>query len=553
MSDTKLSIAKQVNVGREHSKILRVCGTLTSKQVVSPNGNVSSSQILFSNVALPSLSSSVISKNMRVRYVLQVAATATPPVFNPFAANDAAQPTLVLRQFPLSSVTDTLTATINNVSSTINLRQVLSGYTRVIDPKYLECKASEGPSQCDDNCILTADALLAVDAAPLSNQVFSTYYNGSHTNRGSFEPFVVGTPANSVRYEIVEPVMVSPLTLDDEAIFLANINTFSLQYNMSNTLDMVLTSGQAALPAGLAVSFVSAFLEFDIISLDTRIVSIPRVYMTDYVNPQYFLKDGSAAVGIGALVPQIQIVSDSIRLATMPETIIIYAAPSQASRSATPGRLADAFLQWGSAGATDTGALSIQLNSRQGLLRAASTKELYRMSVRNGYPYSFTTWQKTGGPVIVNTVVDLGLSPENSDIFPQMAGNVILQVTATYNNSNYVNAAVQQGVDTAVNFTPTLTLICMQKGIAMISPDSMALDLGPLSVSEVNAALMSSAKGEAIPEQVVDAFENYGGSLFTKKKGFLSSVAMGQGGAGPEGGVLSAAGLSGLKRHGGRK
>jgi len=134
-----------------------------------------------------------------------------------------------------------------------------------------------------------------------------------------------------------------------------------------------------------------------------------------------------------------------------------------------------------------------------------------------------------------------------------MAGNVILQVTATYNNSNYVNAAVQQGVDTAVNFTPTLTLICMQKGIAMISPDSMALDLGPLSVSEVNAALMSSAKGEAIPEQVVDAFENYGGSLFTKKKGFLSSVAMGQGGAGPEGGVLSAAGLSGLKRHGGRK
>ena len=539
MTDVKLALAKQVNVAREYAKVLRVAGTLTSYQVTTQNGTISNSQLLFSNVALPSLSNSVISKNMRVRYQVVVSATADPPVFNPTVALGA-PPTLVLRQFPLSACTDTLTAQINNVSSTINLRQIISGYSRMIDMKYLKSKASEAPSQCDDNAVLSADTLQAVDGVPTSNQVFSTYYNGSHWNRGCFEPIAYDGTAHSFTYEIVEPVMVSPFSLDDTATFFANINTLSIQYNMSGLTDMLLVANQGALPAGLSVTLGSqAFLEFEVISLDNRVVSIPRVYMTDYCFPQYFLKSfGSVTTDVTSSFSQVN--SDTLRLASMPEHIIIYANCPPTARG---GRIADSFLQWGVAGGADgANALSITLNNRQGLLQASSVKELWRISVRNGYPYSFTTWKKCGGPIIISPALDLGLSPENSDIYAGMAGNVILQVSASLNSSNFTEASVQQG-STALTFAPQLVVVCMMKGVAEISPDSMALNLGYLSVAEVNAVLSDApSKGESIPDHVIDAYEVAGGALFGQKKALLGSVAHGamkeHGGS-----VLSGAGL----------
>jgi len=530
MSETKVLLTRPVNISQNYAKTIRVGGTLQSYQVINQTGSSTGSQILFQNLALPSLGNSVISKNMRVRYVVQLTANADPPVFNPLNPLTDAPPQMVFRQFPLSSITDTLTVSINNVSSTINLRNVLPGYARTIDKFYLMSKASEAPSQCDDNSILSGDALMAAGGAPLSNQVFSTYYNGSHVNRGSFEPIGYDAGTHTFTYEICEPVMCSPLALDDTSPYLANCNTLNIQYNYSNLTDMVLTAGQGALPAGFAVAITNAFIEYDVISLDNRIVSIPRVYMTPYFNTQYFNKtDASGLINTNSNPQPITFTSDSIRLSSMPELLIIFAGPSQSSRSAHPGQLADAFLQWGDSGAAGIGAVNLSLNNRQGLLQSCSTKELYRISVKNGYCYSYTTWLKCGGPIVLSPVSDLGLDISAGDVLPGMAGNVILQVTTRHNNSNWYFAGLQQAVGTNINNVQfQQTIVCVYKGVAEISPDSMALNLGILSASEVNMALSKApASGESIPENLVDAYE--GGHLFGQKAPLLGSVARGAG------------------------
>jgi hypothetical protein len=418
-------------------------------------------------------------------------------------------------------------------------------------------KASEGPSQCDDNAILGFDRLATVGNQITSSQVMSGYYNSSDKSaRGCFEPVSItlstpegGVPTNFVTFDIAEPVLCSPLVLSDESPFFANISTLSIQYNMSNLQDAFVNALQVAPLAGTVVSLGSqAFLEYEVISLDNRIVSIPRVYMTPYVLPQYFTKQANGTVATNGAPALINIVSDTLRLASMPEHITIYCVPSIANRASFPSQIADSFFAWGTIASqlgAGTGCLSIQLNNRQGLLQAASVKELYRITRRNGYQYSYQTWLKSGGPIILRPETDLGLSPENSDIFPMMTGSVLLQATCSFTTKNFTDATVQlAGVTNLTALRPELYVICHMKGVAEISADSMALNLGPLSAVEVNALLASApAKGESIPSPVLDAFEPEGAGLFSGKKSLMGSVARGVSHGGMGGSVMSGAGL----------
>lgn len=49
----KVILNKQVNVGKDRAKLLRVSGTQNTYQVNTVNGVASGGSILFSNIALP--------------------------------------------------------------------------------------------------------------------------------------------------------------------------------------------------------------------------------------------------------------------------------------------------------------------------------------------------------------------------------------------------------------------------------------------------------------------------------------------------------------------
>ena len=84
MDGIKVILADQINLSADRAKILRVSGTQISYQNQTANGSVAGGSILFSNLALPSLANSCISRNMRVSYRVAVSAPAgTLNLYNP--------------------------------------------------------------------------------------------------------------------------------------------------------------------------------------------------------------------------------------------------------------------------------------------------------------------------------------------------------------------------------------------------------------------------------------------------------------------------------------
>lgn len=576
MTDSlKVVLNNEINVGADRRKLLYVSGTQKTYNNPANNGSITGGQILFSSVALPSLSNSVLSRNMRIRYRVQVSSTAALPIYDPNGQyNSFAQPiSLAPRAFPLSTCTDTVIVTVNNVPTSINLRQTLPAILKTVPKWYLEKQSSEAPSMLDNWPLLPSDAHVEIVAGTpaggaVSNQVLSAAWNCDHAkSRASFAPVSFSAGGTVAIYEICEPIFCPPFSLYDSQTFLGDVNTISVQFNYSQLNDMFcygvnLTQAQGTYQPAFTVALVdnSARLEYEVISLDSRVVAVPRVLSYPYAMPQPFdvpitgITAGTATpLSNGAVQNAVAQQSQSLRLSYMPSLIYIYAglAPSQRASVAVAGQpsYSDCNLAIGqasgAAGAlvynTDqTGVVSIQLNNRQGLLQGASIKDLYRISVKNGYQYSWNEWLMNP-IVIVSPVNDLGLDMSQSDIYPDMNGNVTLQVQASFNNWNYI-AATTLFAGTASTGWATISVsalrffvTCVQSGIQEVSPDTLVTNTGPISAAELKEALSKSSAGREdmyLPSTAIDKKTEAGAGLsdlFGSAKNVLSSVAKGVG------------------------
>lgn len=582
MDAVKVILDEQINIGADRAKLLRVSGTQITYNTPSNNGSIVGGQILFSNLSLPSLSSSVISRNMRIRYRVSVTANAgTLGLFNPNFQNrqgavvggtfpDRVDPPKgALRPFALTSCTDTLILTVNNVPIATSNRQMMSGLMRTIPKEYLEKQATEGPSQLDNGCILVSDANLAVVAGVAitevsltltSSQPLSSNFNCPYsTSRGSFAPISYtsdGVNPDVAVFEVCEPVFSPILSLYEDNRFLSNVNTLSIQYSYSNLGDMFVYAYGQAYPAGYAVSLVdnSARIEYSVISLDNRVVAIPRVVSYDYNMPQFFptpLSAFTAPVSTGAVQNTGFVQSQSLRLSYMPSLIYIYAQVPVATRCqnaiAGSASLADFYYALGNASGSvgaggvtyntdQTNIISINLNNRQGLGAGLSIRSLYRLAVSNGYVSSFNDW--LASPVVIlSPTKDLGLDlGAGSDIYPNQNGNVTLSFQASFNNSNVLQRTMElnaSGSAWLVQTGVTLMCLCIQEGIAEISPDTLVLNGGSLSATEVKVAIEEGASAES-PETafVPSVVEKQGAGLkdmFGKTRNVVTSVAKGIG------------------------
>lgn len=602
MTDSvKVVLNSQINVGADRRKLLYVSGTTKTYNNPSANGSITSGQVLFSNIALPSLSNSVISRNMRVRYQIQMTCQAGTNtncgIVNPNLAYNAGGSFVnktygALRPFPLSTCTDSCILTINNVPVAVNLRQAMPAILKTIPKEYLEKQATECPSQLDNLPLLITDSNFATqgsdfNCATSSCQPLSESFNSPHSvSRGSFKPIRYDISAGgttSVIFEVCEPVFVSPCSLFDEQEFLANINTLSLQYNYSLLQDAFVFGGgmQGAndlapfvYPPGYAVSLVndSARLEYEQISLDTRVVAIPRVVSYPWAIPQIYGKNvGTLASPLSNTISSLVLQqSDTLRLSFMPSLVYVFAHIPVNTRAtySTAGNysFADCNFALGSASGAynpqayaagsptstiiydtnQTGVINVQLNNRQGLLQGASIKDLYRVAVRNGYPYSWNEWLMN--PVVIfNPVADLGLDLSQSDIYPDMNGNVTLQIQLTYNTWNYVSETITlyggtftQPAQSWAQIAGTgpvqteLMVVAVQSGVAEISPDTFITNGGPISAMEVKQALGTASRGETdayIPSHMTKLTPQGAGisDLFGNVKNVVSSVAKGVG------------------------
>ena len=571
MDSVKVILDENINVGSDRAKLLRVNGTQITYNNPQNNGSIVGGQILFSNITLPSLANSVISRNMRIRYRVTVTATTTTGVM----ANASAPytvPKVTFRPFPLSTCTDTAILTVNNVPVAVSLRQVMPAILRTIPKKYLEKEASECPTQLDNSAVLINDAAGVGGSYAISSQPSSSMINcPNQTSRGSFLPISSVSAGGTTVYtfELCEPIFVPPLSLYDDKTFLANVNTLSYQANYSLLNDMCVVAVDNGLfagtgtapvyPAVFSVALVdnSARLEYSVISLDSRVVAIPRVVSYDYALPQFFPTPISAfANPLSAIAIQSTglIQSQSLRLSYMPGLIYVYAQvpvnTRAAAAAATAAAYSDTFLALGTASGTagtplvntmiyntdQTNVVSIQLNNRQGLLSGASIKDLYRIACSNGYSYPYSQWL-VNPIVIINPTKDLGLDLSSSDIYPNQNGNVTLSIQVGFNTWNYSTATNQFATAApgwATLQTTNLMVVCVQEGICELSPDTLVINTGALSATEVKMAIEDASKAESaetafVPSSVEKAGGGALSDLYGNTRSVISGVAKGVG------------------------
>ena len=170
--------------------------------------------------------------------------------------------------------------------------------------------------------------------------------------------------------------------------------------------------------------------------------------------------------------------------------------------------------------------LSISIGTRTGLLASASCKTLYRMSKKNGYRGSFFDWMYgSGSLLIIDPVSDLGVDIAAGDALPSEAGSINFQVSATYNGQNILFGGAGPYNNNAQQVE--LMTVVVYAGTANITPDGCVFNTGELSRAEVDALVRTAPKNGNMASTETYRPTIKAGSLFSKFKSVLGTVANG--------------------------
>jgi len=548
MAEPRLVLDNRVNVSDAFDQLINYAGVNVNTFEIQPDGTTFNTQILFNNIVVPNLSSTLVSRNMRLRYNASFTYDATLAdgvnngpkfagvnvVYNgnnvqsvalQYAQNQVVDSAL-RAPFPIQSVCNSVSLTINSGTTTINSRQVLDPIARKLSKKYLMNQATECPSMLDNRWILTTDPVAtdgnAVNGDPTvlhmnSCQPLSKYENNcGGFSRASFLPVTVSANGNNITvvFNVVEQIAISPLTLHDKETFLANVNTLSLLLSYGSSLsDLYYTAN----PAGVAptIAILSPKLLLTYIQVNPEIMTIPRAVNYNYENVVYFAKSSTQALTAGTVATTIQLSSDTVRFQCMPSMIYVFLRNQVSQR--TPQQT-QTFYQWGFPQSQDQSAgLQINIGNRTGLLASASPQTLWRISKNNGFAGSFNEWQQGCGVFCLNPVSDLGIDP-SLDTLPLETGSVNFQVSATWNNANLIYSGDVAGGNAPVE----LMIVAVYAGVATITTDQCMFSLGSLSANEVSAVLSKS--GNMISSEHVQPTIQAEG-LFSKGKHILGKMA----------------------------
>jgi len=619
-SDIALVLDNRVNISSETTGLVRLGGVNTNYFSVQADGGPNyPSQIQWNNIVTPSLTTTMVSRNIRFIYQVQVSCTsvgalpAIPNLTLPKPSYDPSYPVeTTFRAFPLQSCCDTVSLLINGATTTINSRQVLSAMTRTIDKEYLKNQATEAPDMADQRAVLVANYapfsgtwqaagafpaggtvvnvafsngmvgtwtapgaypavgtrvavtitgrvgitaywvagsgfvanavnLVFVNVPLLSEQPLSVYEASQGATRASYQPISYKQNEGGLdiwQFLISEPLLISPLVLHDDEVFLSNINTLSVQLNYSILSDMLCSAGTSGIAnsavATVAISGITPQLQLTYIQVDPSVVSIPRMSSYHFENITYFPQ--IVATGVDLSVDNFfttPVVSQTIRFQTLPSTIYVFVrqAKSQTALGTGTGRAPDVFLPFGdNAGKAN---MSIQIGTRTGLLASATTKTIYRLSKRNGYNSSWNDYnQGSGGLLVLNPALDLGVNIEAGDVVSgEMASNVNFQISLQVNNANYLYTAGSQaerqalGVPTSANLE--LMIVAVYSGTANITPDGCLFNLGEYTTNEISTLVRTAPKDGSMVSSEAIAPTIQGRGLFSKFKSILGQTASG--------------------------
>ena len=386
------------------------------------------------------------------------------------------------RQFPVSSITDVATLSINGEQVSENVQSKLHAMlTYGNTPEQRRKSWSTAP--CQPDAYQAFGDYLSYGSA--RNPLADYGENSTEPSRGGFDVQV--TVANkTVRAIFTEPIWVSPLYngLGHQVEGLVNVNQLNLTLRYSTNASRVFCHHAiAALGATTATFYQAPELLVNYLTPDMT-QSLPSLQVLPYQSCNEYVRE-LPAISAAATA---NVFSDTIRLSQVPRFVYLFARRNEATSTYLTS---DSFL------GIDT--VSIQWNNEAGLLSGATKQDLFEMSSRNGCNLSYPAWTKYRGSVLALELgKDIGL-PDG--LAPGVNGQFTIQAQMTFRNLD------------ATTFTGTFYMVAVNQGIFTVAPNVGRASLGGVSPEKVMMA------GESMEKN--DHTELEGGSFWHSAKSIV--------------------------------
>lgn len=454
---------------------------------------------------------------------------------------------ICLAPFPNHQLCSTLQATINNNSTSINIRDVLPALLKLEEGRELQRFSGTTPTSSDvyynytecqgnpNNTVGSFNLLTSEITSPrgafygynISGSAASTKIGVRMSVEGS-----AGAYTYTLTYQTAEPLICPPF------LYGAPISNTAGMYGVQN-MNLVCNF----VNGNRAIRFISALAQTT--GSFTGTVSISNIsnarlllnYLTPHPSdlmparnvvpymeyPRYF-SSPNTAITAGSTAT---LVSNTYNLNQIPDKLIIFCRkPSSTTLTPTD---ADTFLVINS--------ISINFNNNAGILSSASMADLYRYSVEAGSNQSFIEFcgQTFSGSALANSVQTTTAAAPSDNLSSGSAtpiatcgsvlcldfGRHIQLIEDYYAPGSLGNFQVQFNVNvlnqSSGNVTPDLVLITVNSGVFVTERGQSSVYTGILTKQDVLDASQQEAYGQASIKRKVGGAHLDGGKALPRR------------------------------------
>ena len=486
--------------------------------------------------------------------------------------------TEALQAFPLNSLMTTVQATINNVSVSTNLQDVLPMLMVMSDRKVLSKYNSLTPSLRDAHWGEYKDAP-ATNANPLASYNNSSY-DEAFEPRGAFsldflqiDRYVAGvytdhSPISTattnvfkifLTVSLAEPFLaLSPFVNCEPEMNagLVGVNNMSMVLNIDSTCRRVLSTannsvvggnslvgyissvqlGWADAPDGFSskpIGFENTRLLFNFLSLQPeQYAKISTKNVVPYLDYPRYLTTFNNAQSVSVGGTQV-LTSQSIQLNQVPDLILICARVPMSSQN---WNYSSSFLAIRN--------ISINFNNASGLLASATQQDLYNLSYRNGSSQSFYEFR---GRADVNNNASGGVSR-----VPTTGSLLALNPVYDFSLPSYLSSSSLGQYQLQFNLTvenqfdysiiPEICIVTINSGVFATQQGTSQIFTGILTKEQV----LRTKEQNPVPHLASTEYRRLvGGKLQNRGMGSLGKMVKGpMAAAGMSAAGMSAAGMS---------
>lgn len=451
------------------------------------------------------------------------------------------------RAYPIHSMLNTVTLTINNATITQYIGEIIHALLRFNNGDNLEQYDYSTAPTCLDNCQNYATLVNA------NSNVLGGAGNapqGSIMGRGGFTGYIIvknDPRANEEAPELqtaivdilsIEQLMFSPLefgSLQKNSSAFYNVSTMDWQFNFlaeaanrcwsrANRPESTWVSSQISFGPFINPAFkFGSFQPLLMINYITPDPVISKMYLQKPISYPYFpvtryVTSTVASINYGADPIVRSIPSNNIQLSNIPKKLIIYARPTNSAYFGSPLMTDTAFA---------ITSISLQFQNYSGLLAESNQVQLYQLARKNHCNLNWSSWSGQGQyPVGGDNFDDIRYGGVGSYVCLEMGTDIQLDPEYAPGSIGNFSLSVQANV---VNCDPTglhdnmqvdLYILTINDGIFTIPSGGVAFsELSILNTKDVIEANLQT-DNDKLYLNYNDIQELSGGNFYTGVKDF---------------------------------